>query len=337
MNNHPVIDIHTHILPKKWPDLKERYGYGGFVSLDHCSECTANMLIDGKKFRTINKNCWDLATRIEECDKHNVDIQILSTIPVMFSYWAKPRDCLDLSIILNNHIADCIAQYPNRFNGLATLPLQDTDLAVKELIRCKEELNLPGIQIGSHVNNQNLDSDFLYPVFQACAELGMAVFIHPWDMLAKERMQKHWLSWLVGMPCESTLAICSLIFGGVLERLPALKVAIAHGGGSFVATAGRISHGFKVRPDLCATQSSIDPNKYLSRLYFDSLVHDEATLKFLLEKTDMNKIMLGTDYPFPLGELEPGSLINSVFEKNNNIRNKLLSTNAVDWLGLNII
>lgn len=339
-NTNPVIDIHTHILPPKWPDLKERYGYGGFISLDHCSACTANMMLDGKKFRTINKNCWDLEARIDECDNFNIDIQVLSTIPVMFSYWAKPKDCLDLSIILNNHIAECIAKYPKRFTGLGTIPMQNSKLAIQELVRIKEELKLPGIQIGSHVNNKNLDHPDLYPIFEAAEKLGLAVFIHPWDMLAKERMQEYWLSWLVGMPCESTLAICSLIFGGVLEKLPNLKICIAHGGGSFVATIGRISHGFNVRPDLCATKSTIDPLEYLNKIYFDTLVHDQDTLIFLLNKTSENNLMLGTDYPFPLGELEPGLLINNTFNKNNTdnniIREKLLSLNAQNWLGIDI-
>lgn len=327
-----VIDIHTHIIPKSWPDLKERYGYGGFVSLEHCSVCTANMMIDGKIFRKIESNCWDLDTRIRECDKSNVDIQVLSTIPVMFSYWAKAKDGLDLAIILNNHIAECIAKYPRRFTGLATLPMQDTELAIKELIRCKEDLKLPGVQIGSHVNGRNLDDENLYPIFQACAELNMAVFIHPWDMLAKERMKSHWLSWLVGMPCESTLAICSLIFGGVLERLPELRIAIAHGGGSFVGTIGRIIHGYKVRPDLCATKCKQDPSYYLDKIYFDTLVHDSMTLDFLLKKTSPDKLMLGTDYPFPLGEDVPGSLINSTI-KDSGLKSKLLYQNAFNWLG----
>src|SRR6185312_15688085 len=135
------------------------------------------------------------------------------------------------------------------------------------------------IQIGTHVNDWNLDHPALFAVFEAAQELGAAVFVHPWDMLGRERMGKYWLPWLVGMPAESSLAICSLIFGGVLERLPALRVAIAHGGGSFAGTFGRIQHGYEARPDLCAIDNPHPPSDYLGRIYVDSLVHEARALR----------------------------------------------------------
>src|SRR5207244_4658177 len=177
------------------------------------------------------------------------------TVPVMFSYWAKPQDTCDLARLLNDHLAEVVRQFPRRFVGLGTLPLQAPDLAIRELERCRKDLGLQGIEIGSHVNDWNLDHPALFPVFEAAQQLGAAVFVHPWDMLAKERMSKYWLAWLVGMPAETALAICSLIFGGVLERLPRLRVCFAHGGGGFPGTFGRIEHGFQVRPDLCAVDN----------------------------------------------------------------------------------
>ena len=234
------IDIHTHIIPADLPDLKKKYGYNGFISLDHHKPCCARMLIDGKFFREIQDNCWDPEVRLKDCKKHNINVQVLSTIPVMFSYWAKPTDALDLSMFLNDHIAGIVQTYPDRFVGLGTVPLQDPQLAIKEMERCMK-IGLRGIQIGSHVNDWNLEAPELFPVFEAAQEIGASIFVHPWDMMGKEKMPKYWLPWLVGMPAETSLAICSMIFGGVFERLPKLKVAFAHGGGSFPATIGRRS------------------------------------------------------------------------------------------------
>ncbi|TAH40745.1 MAG: amidohydrolase [Bacteroidetes bacterium] len=326
------IDIHTHIIPEKLPDYASKFGYGGFISLDHHKPCCARMMMDGKFFREIQDNCWDAGVRMKECDHHRIDVQVLSTIPVMFSYWAKAQDALDVSMFLNDHIAGIVKDYPQRFTGLGTIPLQAPDLAIKELERCMK-IGLHGIQIGSHVNDWNLNAPELFPVFEAAQELGAAIFVHPWDMMGKDKMSKYWLPWLVGMPAETSLAICSMIFGGVFERLPKLRVAFAHGGGSFPSTIGRIEHGFNVRPDLVAIDNKVNPRKYLRQFYLDSLVHDPVMLDYLIELMGADRIALGTDYPFPLGELHPGSLIDSMPYKAD-IKEQLLSGTALDWLGI---
>ena len=328
------IDLHTHILPPTWPDLRDRYGYGGFVQLEQHGPGCAHMTIDGRFFREIAANCWDPACRIEECERHGVAMQVLSTIPVMFSYWAKPEHTLDLSRLLNDHIAEVVRTHPSRFAGLGTLPMQAPDLAVRELERCMKDLGFRGVQIGSHVNHWELGDPALFPVLEAAQELGAAVFVHPWDMVGKDRMSKYWLAWLVGMPAETAVAICSLIFSGVLERLPRLRLCFAHGGGAFPGTIGRIAHGFDVRPDLCAIDNPHSPRAYLGKFYVDSLVHDVEALRTLLRLLGERRIVLGSDYPFPLGEDVPGTLIGSMPDLTESVRKRLLRENALDFLGL---
>jgi aminocarboxymuconate-semialdehyde decarboxylase len=160
------------------------------------------------------------------------------------------------------------------------------------------------------------------------------VFVHPWDMMARERMAKYWLGWLVGMPAETALAICSVIFGGVLERLPRLRIAFAHGGGAFPGTIGRIEHGFQCRPDLVAVDNPRNPREYLGRFYLDSLVHDADALRQLIRLIGPERVALGSDYPFPLGEADPGRLIESLTDISSEVKRRLLAGTALEFLGL---
>src|SRR5262249_417477 len=192
---HPKIDLHTHILPPSWPDMRQRCGYGGFVQLEHHGPGRARMLVDGCLFREIQDHCWDPRRRLEDCDRHGVTMQVLSTVPVMFSYWAKAQDTHDLARLLNDHIAEVAWHYPERVAGLGTVPLQDPDLAIREMERCVRELGLRGVEIGTHVNGSNLDDPALFPFFAAAQALDAAVFVHPWDMLGQERLGRYFLAW----------------------------------------------------------------------------------------------------------------------------------------------
>jgi aminocarboxymuconate-semialdehyde decarboxylase len=325
------IDIHTHVLPPELP--RWTASEPGYIRLKRVDDCHAQMLRDdGTVFREIESNCWDGPTRLRECDAANVGVQVLSCIPVLFSYWAKPRQGNDLARYLNDHLAELCKSNPRRFVGLGTLPLQDPQLALRELDRCIQELGFAGVQIGSHVNDWNLSDPALFPVFERASELGAAVFVHPWDMMGEARMRRYWLPWLVGMPAEVSLAICSVIFGGVLERLPKLRIAFAHGGGAFPGTLGRIEHGFHSRPDLMTVDNARPPSAYLKRIYVDSLVHDARALRLVLDTFGADRIALGSDYPFPLGEARPGDLIDSM-NLAPTVRQRLLQGTALEWLG----
>lgn len=327
------IDIHTHVLPENWPNLRERYGYGGFARLEHSGPGCARMFVDDKEFREVQSNCWDPEIRLGECAASSVNVQVLSTVPVMFSYWAKPEHTADLARLLNDHIAGLVHEHPKRFIGLGTLPMQDAALSIRELTRCTRDLKLAGVQIGTHVNGWNLDDERIFPILEAAADLGAAVFVHPWEMLGRERMGLYWLPWLIGMPAETALSICSLIFGGVFERLPLLRVAFAHGGGAFPGLIGRLEHGFNVRPDIVATRNQRNPREYLGRFYVDSLVHEPAMLKLMIELMGAHCIALGSDYPFPLGEREPGRMIEGM-DLDTRVRDRLLAGTALEWLDL---
>lgn len=382
-----TIDVHTHILPpaREWPDLSAKFGYAGWVALEDiaakgvggCGCMGARMVrveqgadgraalgADGKRkatvFREIGANCWDPAVRIAEMDALGTGrvVQVLSTVPVMFGYWAKAEDTAELSRWLNDHIAGVCRGGPERFLGLGTIPMNAPGLAVRELERCVGDLGMAGVQIGSNVNGRNLGEPEFAEVFAAAEELGACVFVHPWEMLCGEppppptlahafpsppvlssRMAKHWGAWLVGMPSETCLALCSVLFSGLLERMPRLRIGFAHGGGSFAGTIGRIEHGFHARPDLCQTETKRPPREQCrsaagpAKFYVDSLVHDAGTLRVLMELMGPERIMLGSDYPFPLGEERPGELIRSMGDVPAAARAMMMAGTAIEFLG----
>jgi aminocarboxymuconate-semialdehyde decarboxylase len=326
------IDMHTHIIPRNLPRWSEKFGYTGFIHLDHHRTGFARMMQEDKFFREINENCWDEKLRIKEYEQFDTQVQVVCTIPVLFSYWAKPQDCLDVSMFLNDHIAQLCQDDPKHYVGLATVPMQDAELAIKELERCKK-IGLKGIQIGSNINDKNLSEPEFFPIFEACQRLDMAVMIHPWNMMGKANMEKYWLPWLVGMPAETSRAMCSLIFAGVLEKLPDLRFNFSHSGGAFLPTIGRIEHGFNCRPDLVAVDNPVNPRNYIGKFWVDCITHDPLMLEYILKMQGSKRVCLGSDYPFPLGDLEIGKFITEM-NLPAEVVEDIFCNSSLEWLNM---
>ena len=327
------IDTHTHILPRHMPRWTEKFGYGNFIHLEDGSRPGFARMMQGDKFfREIASNCWDEQERMAEYATHKTQVQVVCTIPVMFSYDARAQDALTLGQFLNDHLAQLVAEHPQHYVALATVPMQDPDLAIQELERAWNTGH-KGVQIGSNINGLNLSEPRFFPFFEACERLGMAVMVHPWEMMGRQEMEKYWLPWLVGMPAETSRAACSMIFSGVLERLPGLRVMFSHAGGSFLTTLGRVEHGFNCRPDLVAIDNPVNPREYLGKFWIDSITHDADLLEYVLKLQGSRRICLGSDYPFPLGDLEIGAYIEDMNLPEETVAD-IFHGAALEWLDM---
>ena len=327
-----IIDIHTHIIPPNLPDYSKIFDRDGYVKLK-VEGNSAEMEVFGQNFRTIKCNCWDPNSKILDIDRLEISKQILSPIPILFYYWAPKKEAEETSKFVNDYVSKVVHDFPKYFYGLGTVPMQNITSAIREAERCKNN-GLVGIEIGSNINGKNLSEPEFHDFFMALEEMDLSLFVHPWQMMGTSDMEKYWLPWLVGMPAETSRAICSMIFSGVFEKFKNLRVAFAHGGGSFPFTLGRISHGFNSRPDLCAIDNSFDPKDYIGKFYVDSLVHSKESLNFMIDVLGDDSIVAGSDYPFPLGEENVGQIVYDNSSLSNGIKEKILFKNARRWLGL---
>lgn len=326
------VDFHTHIIPEDFPDLEAKYGDPRFPTVKHTCSCGAEIYKDGKSFRKIDENAWNPEKRIAEMNAEGVDVQVLSPIPVTFTYWAEAEKCLELSKVQNDFIASVVAQYPDRFVGLGTVPLQNADLAIAEMERAVKELGLKGIEIGSNTNGNTLDDPNILTFLEAAAKMNVPIFVHPWATVGVERMPRHNFMYSIGMPSETALAAASFIFSGILDKFPELKICFAHGGGSLPYLLPRIDQAWEVWPHIRTTEKP--PSYYAKKLYYDTLVYDPNNLQFMLEKFGADQIIMGTDYPFLLREAPPGKVVGLLETVSDTEANKMLGENALSFLGL---
>lgn len=323
-----MIDIHSHFFPQISEAQANRLNAktAPWLKVKHDTQL-GNIILDGKDFRPVYNALWSAEKRVELLDQQQIDMQIICSTPVTFAY-AEPisERVIEWNQLLNDAAIEMCAYRPDRLKALAQVPLQDIDEACKELSRAKEIGHI-GVQIGNHVGKKNLDDAGILTFLHHCADENMPVLIHPWDMMGGDRMPKWMLQWLVSMPAETQLGVLSLILSGALERLPKeLKICFAHGGGSFPYLIGRVDNAWKHR-DIVRENCPQLPSSYLRRVWVDSAVFDPLALRFLIDKMGDDRIMLGSDAPFPLGEQDIGHLV-----KNSNLSAKtqqmILADNA---------
>lgn len=334
MRRNLKIDFHTHIISEDFLNLAEKYSDERWPVLEKTCDCGANIMIKGKKFREITDHAWDAEARIKDMDEEGIDIQVLSPIPVTFSYWSHPEKGLELARFQNDFIASVVKKHPKRFIGLGTVPLQDVEASIKEMERAVNELGLKGIQIGSNINGRNLDDESLEPFFKMAHEQSIPLFVHPWETLGGERMPRHNFMYMVGMPSETALAAGSIIMSGMLDRYPELKVCFAHGGGALPYLLPRMDKGWEVWPHIRKTDKP--PSHYAKLLYYDSLVYDENNLQFMIDRFGARQIIAGSDYPFLLREAPSGKVVDRLATLDDAEKEHIHGLNALEFLNLDI-
>ncbi|HJQ46727.1 MAG TPA: amidohydrolase family protein [Amycolatopsis sp.] len=322
-----VIDVHTHLVPRGWPDL----GPGQpWLRID--SERAAMIMVGEQEFRPIGPQTWNPATRLADMDDDGVDVQVVSPTPVFFGYDRPAAEAVKVARIFNDLTLEILAGDP-RFIPFCQVPLQDADAACAELDRCLAAGHA-GVEIGNHVGERDLDDAGIVTFLQHCASVGAPVFVHPWDMPEGPRLDRWMARWLTGMPAETHLSVLAMILGGVFDRVPEqLRLCFAHGAGSFPFWIGRADNAWYRRGDLVRGQSRRPPSYYVGRFYADSVVFDPAPLRLLVDTLGEDRIVVGSDYPYPLGERPVGRVVRTAAFLSGEQREKILSGNAARFLG----
>jgi len=300
-----AVDVHTHIFAPGWPDFAARWGGDRWPRLEGDPARGCKLFIGTTFNRNLTPQAFDPVRRIEDMDKTRVGVQLLSPAPPTFCYWAPPEAAAEWHRLQNDVLAEIVARHPARFLGAGGLPLQAPDLAVKELERVVTVLKFPAVEIAASVEGRDLDDESLSPVWDAAAALGVAIFVHPQaPILGQPRFAKNNLTQVAGFPLETALAITRIIFGGVLDRWPAIRWCFAHGGGAFPYILPRLDHGWEVAAEPRAAIPR-RPSEYHRRVWIDSLMLSPRVLRFALETFGGERVVLGSDYPFGLGVDDP--------------------------------
>lgn len=326
------IDVHSHFLPRNLLQRLEEEGerYESPVRRDARGQIF--VLTPERPYGPIGPGFFDIDVRCLFLDKHEISRQVLMAPPFLFYYWTDPQKVYELIQIENDAIAEWITSNPTRFLGLATIPLQDCALAVKECERIKQ-LGLSGVEIGSNVNGMDLDSESLLPFFEAAESLDLAILIHPNNVVGRERMQDYHLRNLIGFPSDTTLAAAKLIFAGVLERFPKLRICLGQAGGFLPYIIGRLDNGYRARPE-CRRNISKPPSAYISQLYFDSLIFESAAFAMLVNLAGPDRVMVGSDFPFDMGSESPLSILQTSPFLTGKSKRKIRFETAQHFLGL---
>ena len=328
----PVVDVHTHLVPKGWPDLAAVCGGDGWPWLRIDSERQAMIMLGEREFRPVGAQAWDPATRCEDMVADGIDVQVVSPTPVFFCYDRPADQAVKVARIFNDLALDATAT-EDRLVPFCQVPLQDADAACAELDRCLAAGHA-GVEIGNHVGDRDLDDPGVVQFLQHCAATGAPVLVHPWDMPSAPRLNRWMARWLTGMPAETHLSVLALILGGVFDKVPdTLRLCFAHGGGSFAFWVGRADNAWHRRGSIVRGASEHPPSHYLDRFFVDSVVFEPAALRLLVDVVGDDRVMVGSDYPYPLGERPAGHVVRSADFLTDAQREKLLSANALRFLG----
>ena len=329
-----MIDMHAHFFPAI--TREEAHAADAerapWLAAEKGAE-SGHIMLGDKPFRPVYRALWDADFRVAELDAQGVQLQLVCATPVMFGYAWDAQRTADWAARMNDRALAFCAAHPTRLKALAQVPLQDLALACAEASRALAA-GCIGVQIGNHLGDKDLDHEQLVDFLIHCANHGIPVLVHPWDMMGAGRMKKWMLPWLVAMPAETQLGMVSLILSGAMERIPAsLKICFAHGGGAFAFLLGRVDNAWKHR-DIVRQDCPQLPSSYARRFHVDSAVFEPGALRLLTEVMGVERVMLGSDYPFPLGEQRIGSLIREGGLFGAEEQAQMLRGNALAFFGL---